>query len=462
MEKSDRPQLPQGTSTTLGGLSETFSFHSSPESFITSRVISLQAQQPELFDSRAPVRAKILNRNIAVISSHAQISHILTANASHDADESTFVAAEAYQPLMGPFFPSPNVLLADGSRHREMRAPWEQRMMDIGPRIQSVTSKATQETLSSVDSAFDLYELLKRLVWKILLGLFLQLDENDPEFSEIERLQEDLLRGQFSLFPVSINVRWWQSPRSKGIAAKDKLQRLILKRVQRDSSVCPFRTSDGDREEVANHILLFTSSLAVKAIASLLMPFLLNLFLRRGDSMLAEELAQDETGRTALLRSILLETERLSPPIVGIMRQVTRDTGIPSSSDAPDVLIPKAWDAWLYFVGAGRDPAVFGPDCAVFDPSRFLHNATPHGFAFSVGPKKCLGHELVRAICIHTAQTMLDDGLELVGDEPPTGVKAWLGWEGSQDVDAAQWAKDMKQLPTQRPAIPILVRLVKR
>ena len=83
-----------------------------------------------------------------------------------------------------------------------------------------------------INSEVDLYESLKLLLWKILLGLMLQLSESDHDFHEIVRRQEDLLRGQFSLFPVSVNVRFWQSPRSRGIAAKNKLQQLMLKAAE--------------------------------------------------------------------------------------------------------------------------------------------------------------------------------------------------------------------------------------
>jgi cytochrome P450 len=468
-ERIRHPQLPHGTPTTLSGLSETFSFHSSPESFIASRVLAFQTENPQLFDSRAPVRAKILNRDVAVISSHAQVLQILSSTTAADGDIAgpTAVAVEAYKPFMADFFPSPNLLLADGPQHEAMRGPWKARMKTIDSRTREIVSQITTKTLNdATETEFDLYEFSKKLVWKILLGVFLDLNESDPEFEEIERLQEDLLRGQFSLFPVSINVRWWQSPRSRGIVAKEKLRDLLLERLRRDSGACPFRAKTTELEEVANHLLLFTSSLAVKAIASLMTPYLMNLFLfDRAGVPLAEEVSGlGDPEATNLLRSILLETERLSPPIVGIMRKMTRDTILPSTSaDSSDVLIPKGWDAWLYFVGGGRDPSAFGRDWAYFQPDRFLNRAqdVPCGLAFSAGNKQCLGQDLVRDTCVQVAQIMLRNDLRLIGENPPAGVRAWLGWEGSENMDAASWARDMKQLPTQRPAKAIRVRLTR-
>ena len=99
------PQLPHGSPTTLNGLSETFSFHSSPETFIASRVLAYQAERGNLVDPVPTVHAKILNRNVAVISSHVQITHILSSseNESEDAASPTFVGCESLRTFHGCF-----------------------------------------------------------------------------------------------------------------------------------------------------------------------------------------------------------------------------------------------------------------------------------------------------------------------------------------------------------------------
>jgi hypothetical protein len=92
------------------------------------------------------------------------------------------------------------------------------------------------------------------------------------------------------------------------------------------------------REDAASHVLLLTSSIAIKALASLLTAFVLNLFLWRdqgqrqpmdsehaanGEEKLSASLAElvrspgDADARRRMVRSILLETERLSPLLLG-------------------------------------------------------------------------------------------------------------------------------------------------
>lgn len=45
------------------------------------------------------------------------------------------------------------------------------------------------------------------------------------------------------------------------------------------------------------------------------------------------------------------------------------------------------------------------------------------------------------------------------GEIERPGVKGWLGWVKNDSIDVQDWAKDMKQLPTQHPADPVFVRI---
>lgn len=157
------------------------------------------------------------------------------------------------------------------------------------------------------------------------------------------------------------------------------------------------------------------------------------------------------------LSHIVLETERLSPPVVGIMRRATRDVVLSTTSASPDVLIPTGWDAWLYFVGGGRDPEAFGDDCDIFKPDRYSHADTPPPLAFGAGAKNCLGQDFMRRTVVEIARTCLDMNLTMTGEVTAPGVQVWLGWACSSSLGSDGWAADVKQLPVQHPARPIMV-----
>lgn len=487
--KRQLPMLPHGSPSIFSGLSESFSFHSSPEAFITSRVLAFRSSNPSLADSRVPIRAKILNRNIAVVSSYGHVQQILCDTWDNDC---AFSAGQAYDELMAPFFKSPNLLLTDPPTHAAMRILWDERIRALVGRSRIKCQEVTLGHLRDMEpgSSMDIYESVKALSWKILLSVFVAhtessippLNTEQDDLRRIEVLQEDLLRGQFSLFPVSVNAKLWRSPRSRGLQARKELQSLFRARIQKAPNQCPIIPKTAKEEEdIASHTLLFTSSLAAKGLASLLTALLLNLYVYRAEHASWATLAEKLTGITSEyerdknLRSICLETERLSPPVVGIMRRTTKDVILTPSHEnknAKQILVPKSWDVWLYFVAAARDPAVFGPSAETFVPERYCSflpdpDEVKEGFAFGAGPKACLGKHLMRELAVTVAKTYLGilPGLETQErytlqasrDSIPLGVQAWLGWQSN--IEPEQWAKDMKQLPTQRPTRGIKVQL---
>lgn len=299
----------------LSTLNQSFSFHSSPESFISSRLqdlaISDREQLPSATGKKKIVVASILNRKVHIISSYQFCKDILDTSSSASSsnltpstgisikdcnpqslDADILVAGPAYHQLMSDFFPPPNILLEDGTTHAVHKRTWADQLStfacDSTPNISQTTERYISSLLhpatGGADGKVDLYETLKSLAWEILLSVFLDLSPSSSpeEFSQVESLQETLLRGQFSLFPVSINTRLWQSPRSKGIKARKDLQVKLGEIIKRQEEGCPFlKQGATSREDAANHALLFTSSLAVKALASLLTAFVLNLYLWR-------------------------------------------------------------------------------------------------------------------------------------------------------------------------------------
>lgn len=471
------PQVPKGTSSLLTSPTENLSFHSSPESFLASRILQHHKDHLEAIEKREPVRAKILNRDVIILSSYHQIRQVLDP-ASEESDgggDPPFVAVAPYRQLMEPFFPLPNLLLNDGAAHSTMKTSWH-------PCSHALTSLATSPLLKDLirthlaslplSQPFDLYTMLKDLSWQIYLTTFVDLSPSDPAFAKIVALQEDLLRGQFSLLPVSVNVGLWHSPRKKGISAREKLQRLLeeLLAVRRPAWLSHLPQST-PAEEIVNHTLMATSSLAVKATASFLLAFLLNMFIYRPPqpearswSNAAEISTPDE--RRHRVEAVVQETLRLSPPIVGVMRRATKERVIRREGELePDVLIPKGWDVWCYFPGANRDHSVYGVahDTEVLRPIRFHAKIPPQyrlplPFAFGAGAKSCLGEPFVRQLAMAVYDVFASSGLELQGSVENAGVRGWLGWE---IASPEQWAKGMKQLPTQRPSEAVLVRMDK-
>ena len=479
MSGDQTPQLPLGNFSILSTLSQSLSFHSSPESFISSRardaalLLSDQAPRQEGASPSRIVRARILNRNVAVVSSHQICEDVLkvgngerqnsvtAAIQGQTIGPDTFAVRPAYLQLMSDFFPPPNILLIDQPDHYSKRKSWEEQLSSL-PVDNSQTVHAIANDHFSTwahSDSIDIYESMKNLSWRLLLGVFLQLSPTDKAYSTVESLQETLLRGQFSLMPVAINTLFWRSPRSRGIEARQRLQTLLKEHIASQDSGCPLlRQEKLDKDEISANALMFTSSIAVKALASLLTASMLNLFLLPCEPSLAARVrTEDPANRNVLLNSILLETERLSPPVVGVMRRVQQDVVLASPEGQPPTLIPTGWDIWLYFVSAARDKTAYEL-ADKFLPERFISQAeTKPGYAFGSGSKSCLGQHIIRQIVHSVASAALDADVHLEGAVTAKGVRGWLGWDMGVSTEA--FAGDLKQLPCQRPKEAIHLRV---
>ena len=468
---------PGGASSKLSTISQSFSFHASPESFISSRRAT---EDPDLSHPLpAVVRARIINRDVAVITSHQFCQDILHHGHGDDSESTVstadgmaptkplFLVQPAYRELMTDFFPPPNILLSDPPDHGPKRELWNEHMASFSASSSSTIRQIVSDEVATWEngSTINLYKAMKSLSWRILLGIVLQLEPNHEAYSSIVSLQENVLRGQFSLFPVSINAPFWRSPRAKGIEARRKLEPMLKANVDSQASGCPFRQrSEINGSELAADALLFTSSIAVKALASLLTATLLNLYESSSEESLASRVQNlDRSDRDNLISSILLETERLSPPVVGVMRRVQQDVVLTDSDHQQQqqspILIPAGWDVWCYFAGASRDGCIYERPTK-FIPERFnLPNGAKPGFAFGFGDKTCLGRDLSRQIVHTVASTVLDVGVRLEGSVEEAGVRGWLGWD--ENVPVELMARDMKQLPCQRPRNPIRLRVTR-
>ena len=461
-------------------LNQTFAFHASPEDFISSRLQELAVSEPDLLPSngeKSIVLASILNRNVHVVASYQLCKEILhsdgqqasnrirSSNAGEELRPDTFAVGRAYRELMSDWFPAPNILMEDGLAHTEHKQQWKDQLSTLPSDTETTIREIARTYIKSTlipGARLDLYESLKALSWDLILGVFLGLGRttDQKKFSAVETAQEALLRGQFSLFPVSISTPFWQSARSKGLRARQDLQKLLAEHIQQqEANTCPLlRQTHCTKPEVSSHCLLFTSSIVNKALSSLLTAMLANLFLMPGEKSLAS-LLRSQTGqsREATLRSILLETERLSAPEIGVMRRVQQDIVLSTGDgDRASHHVPAGHDVWLYLAGANRDGTVF-EDAEKFHFDRFMHEASEgsaHGFSFGAGTKACLGADAVRRMVATFAQELIEAGIELDGVIGELGVKGWLGWD---DVAPSAIAKDLKQLPSQRPRNPIMV-----
>ena len=472
----------------IGRLRQSFSFHASPETFIASASSDLTKEANDRI-----ARAQILNRNVHIITSYELCRTILRwgQDAQNSAEASShlikiaetrargdsgfkdpvFTVGPAYKELMKDFFPPPNILLQDGHQHKEEKHQWQQQVghlpATVEPHLRSIVQSFI-ETHFRDGTELDLYEIIKTLSWRLLLAAFLGLDtekNNDIDvFHNVEKEQENLLRGQFSLFPVSMTVPLWQSARSRGLAATQALRMILTQLLEDRGERCPImRNARSDTETVASHCLLFTSSLAVKSLASLLTAAILNVFVKidslSASSSLSALLRSTEIkSQEALLISIIKETERLSPPVIGVMRRVQTPIDIAVRGEEADTHhVPSGHDVWLYLVSASRDSKVYSdPDTFHFDRYMSQDDQVPEGFAFGAGAKSCLGADLIRRTVTLVLQEMLDSRLDLEASITSRSVRGWLGWPGGSRLDP-NFGKDIKQLPTQRPRDPILV-----
>lgn len=209
---------------------------------------------------------------------------------------------------------------------------------------------------------------------------------------------------------------------------------------------------------------MFSSSLVVKSFASLATALLLQFFRldKETKSTLASELVsfEDDLYFTRL-DGVITETERLSPPIIGVMRRITSKDGI--NLEASKTYVPCGWDIWPYFPLANRDKTAFGDDAGLFKANRYWesHN-TPNPLTFGAGVKACVGQDIVRLWLREMATSVMGKrnlstgyDLKFEQDDIDDGVQSLLGWLALEKD--SPWKGGVKQLPTQRPRKAISV-----
>jgi cytochrome P450 len=225
------PELPSGNSSIFSTLNQSLAFHDSPEVFISS--LSVTPAAPRILYStpspRKVVRARLLNRDVAIVSSYQICKDILSTEEStlesgnstvtdengNNASPATFSAHLAYRELMSNFFPLPHLLIESFPAHTQRRKQWGSSFAllpeDASSRIRDLSIEFFNGLV--LESEIDLYKSMKVLSWQILLGTFLESYHDPAEFATVQNLQEAILAGQFSPFRVSIRTPFWSSPR---------------------------------------------------------------------------------------------------------------------------------------------------------------------------------------------------------------------------------------------------------
>ncbi|KAF8559291.1 cytochrome P450 [Imleria badia] len=106
-----------------------------------------------------------------------------------------------------------------------------------------------------------------------------------------------------------------------------------------------------------------------------------------------------------LLHAFLMETLRMHPPVMENHHQASETTIVPLSEPLPGttdtrLIIPKGTVLSMPVNVIQKDKSTWGPDADVFRPERWLQRNTRNNrdlFAFSLGPRGCLGRNFAAA-----------------------------------------------------------------
>ncbi|XP_033633336.1 putative cytochrome P450 120 [Asterias rubens] len=262
------------------------------------------------------------------------------------------------------------------------------------PSVKNLIQRLTEKHFSNLDKSHcvSVYTLFKRFATEFSLELFLGLDaEKHPDLTEsIIDVTTTHWHGIISV-PLTVKMSMFSSSYSRALEAKDKLLGIIRDKLAhtKDGSSLQSLTEAGFQtaEELEQHTLLFTSALVPKAIASMLTSFLI----ATGGSE-KEILRQQAAEDADCLNHILLEVERLWPPILGGRRLTLEDCVIDGFK------IPKGYAVVYITHAAHRDPTIF-PQPETFKPERWKDRTSEASnllFTFGGGVRSCVGTALMK------------------------------------------------------------------
>nr|XP_002130785.1 beta-amyrin 11-oxidase [Ciona intestinalis] len=254
-----------------------------------------------------------------------------------------------------------------------------------------------------------IYPEFKRVMTRMCLELFLGIKTESclDQTEEITHLATQHWHGIISV-PVSLKIPLaGESTYSLAVQAKEKLLSIIRSILlgqngQGDASVAAkLRHADfSNSKSLEQHLLLFVSAVIPKAFASLITSFII---VMAGDDK--EALRARARTDSKFLDRVLLEVERMWPPLFAGRRLVRRTTTLESYD------LPKDYAIMYVTHAAHRDPEVF-PEPNSFNPDRWITcNAGQEDLVlcFGSGPRCCVGTDLIRRILRDVASRLLQN-----------------------------------------------------
>ncbi|XP_005094133.1 beta-amyrin 28-monooxygenase [Aplysia californica] len=332
--------------------------------------------------------ARFLNKPTLFVCSSEGVQEVL--NDSEQALEM------GYEQFMGQMF-GHNILfstneMAVGFRHSLSQLMTSQCLSEYEETLQRILVKK-MSTLNA-GSPFCLYQFFKDLFTEVCLTLFLgvEFSENEETAELWKGLTSDHWHGIVSV-PVDLKLpgTGTQSTFSKALKAKAKLLELISS--QKNKVTCGFphhmkSIEEFDETAVNQHLLLFTSALVPKVLSSICTSVCIEM--GNPDRFQWQEKAKKEP---KFLDNLILETQRLHPPLLGGRRMVKKKCVIAGYA------VPKGHAVVYMTQPAHRDSAVFDhPD--QFLPERWDERPEliDKLFVYGLGPRGCIGYDLSRLI----------------------------------------------------------------
>lgn len=331
-------------------------------------------------------KGRILNKAQVFVTSNSAVEDLLLNKSSH--------FSMVYKYYLHALFDEVLVFL-EGEEWEEARRVLEtaftqQAVFNLLDRSRSLIRHHFRQM--KINEPVEVYNFFKEVFTRLSIALFLSEDMDDTAVEEISSLMTTHWRGIISVpLPIRVPFFGWRSGYSKALEAKEKLLRVILEKLQTNSSsnvAAEVGEAYSNKVLAAQHLLLFVSALIPKAMASLLTSAVIEL--SKGENLGGQDRVQDG----AVAEHVMLEVQRLWPPFFGGARICTE------SCEVAGFRIDKGTNVSYISYSANRDHRVFSnPD--TFLPERWANeNAGDKDrvWTFGGGVRKCIGKFLTNTL----------------------------------------------------------------